>query len=199
MDIKVLIVSSAIAYFLGSIPWGFILVKLFVKKDVREIGSGNIGATNVTRTGNKFLGILTLLLDGLKGYFSIYIADYLSKGDYRIVLLAGILAILGHCYTVFLNFKGGKGVATSAGVFLALKPICVLYAFILFLVVVAIKKYVSLGSILSALSFPLFLYLTGERNIYLIVGSLIVALVIVYRHKENISRLIKGEENKLKL
>ncbi len=199
MDVKILIISSVIAYFLGSIPWGYILVKLFVRKDVREIGSGNIGATNVTRTGSKFLGVLTLILDGLKGYVSIYIADYLSKGDYRIVLLAGILAIFGHCYTIFLKFKGGKGVATSAGVFLALKPICVLYSLIFFLVVVAIKRYVSLGSILGALSFPLFLYLTGERDPYLIVGSLLVALIIVYRHKENIDRLLKGQENKIKL
>ncbi len=198
MNAKILIISSLIAYFLGSIPWGYLLVKIFVKKDVREIGSGNIGATNVTRTGNKFLGILTLILDALKGFFAVHIAFILSNGDYRITILGGIFAILGHCYTIFLKFKGGKGVATSAGVFLAIKPICVLFSFFLFIVVVAIKRYVSLGSILGALSFPLFLFLMGEKDIFLILGSLIVAIIIVIRHRENIQRLLKGKENKLK-
>src|SRR5262245_39906239 len=154
---------ALVAYLLGSIPFGYILVKLFLKQDIRQTGSGNIGATNVARSGAKGLAIATLLLDAAKGFLAVAIANVMwpyrldpeiHTGNYLPLALAALFAIIGHGFPVWLNFKGGKGVATALGAFAALAPLAVLAVLAVFLVTLAITRYVSLGSILSALVFP---------------------------------------------
>jgi glycerol-3-phosphate acyltransferase PlsY len=148
-----------VAYLLGSIPFGFLLVWLVRKEDIRAKGSGNIGATNVLRSGAKGLGVLTFVLDGSKGYAAVAVADFLGRGQdpmtlNHIAIVAGLFVILGHMFPAWLRFKGGKGVATAFGVFLALSPWAALSALSLWLVVVALTRYVSLASILAAVVLP---------------------------------------------
>src|SRR5262244_1538165 len=159
----------AVSYLLGSIPFGYLLVKVFRGEDIRLSGSGNIGATNVARSGAKGLGILTLVLDALKGYLAVLHAGYLAHQDlqhadialrqpdlvYHMMALAALAAVTGHIFPVWLKFKGGKGVATALGVFIPLFPKALLVSLIIFVVCVAISRYVSLGSILATLSFPI--------------------------------------------
>src|SRR5580765_2121806 len=148
------LISIPLAYLLGSIPFGYILVRLFRHEDIRAMGSGNIGATNVVRSGAKGLGILTLLLDTLKGYAAVFIAQHIAAPlgppqAYEIPVASALAAVLGHCFPVWLGFRGGKGVATALGVFLALAPLTVLWLVILFVVIVFFTRYISLGSIVA--------------------------------------------------
>jgi acyl phosphate:glycerol-3-phosphate acyltransferase len=193
-----------IAYLLGSIPTGYLLVRFFRKQDIRNIGSGNIGATNVIRSGAKGLGAATFLLDLLKGCCAVWVgaalAPYLlpSWPIRNVEALAAVCAVLGHMFPVWLRFKGGKGVATGFGVFLVAAPWAALSAFAVFLLILAISRFVSLGSILGAASFPVFAWflVTGERPVFFLAVQAIVALLIMVKHHENIRRLFAGTESK---
>lgn len=191
------LVSIPIAYLLGSIPFGYLLVRFFRKEDIRATGSGNIGATNVVRSGAKGLGIATLLLDLGKAYLGVTIARHLAPGNYDLQVAAGVAAILGHVYPVWLRFKGGKGVASGLGVFIALAPWASLCIFGVFLVVVLLTRYVSLASIVAAATFPLFgFYFQPQRSPMVIFGFLFIPLLIIAKHHQNIQRLLKGTESR---
>jgi glycerol-3-phosphate acyltransferase PlsY len=188
------------AYFLGSIPFGLLLAKLFGGSDVRKAGSGNIGATNVARVAGPVAGILTLLLDAAKGSAAVVLAARLTNESAMWMMVAGFLALIGHCFPVWLRFKGGKGVATAAGVFLALCPPAMLGALLLFILVVAFWRYVSLGSIAAAAAIPLLMYLLWAPHHapphVVTFGSLAIAMLVIYKHDANIQRLVEGEEPK---
>lgn len=193
--------TLAIAYLLGSIPFGYILVRLFRKEDIRTTGSGNIGATNVVRSGAKGLGILTLLLDLLKGVAAVLIARHLAPGTpgfpSDLAVLAGVAAVLGHIFPVWLGFKGGKGVATALGVFLALAPFAALCSLGVFIAVFSFTRYVSLASILAAVFLPLFaMLLMTDRSPIFIGGVIFLALLVIAKHRANIARLMSGTENR---
>ena len=209
------IIVAIIAYLLGSIPFGYILVRVFTGADVRAQGSGNIGATNVARTGKKGLAIATLILDALKGAVAVVIGFQFGGSEgytyhrpipasavhdsYSLMAIAALFAILGHMYPVWLKFKGGKGVATGLGVFLALAPKAVLIVLIFFLLIVGVTRFVSLGSILAAGVFPFaFYYLHPQHGTPLIMTMISgVSLLIIWKHRENIRRLVAGNENRL--
>jgi acyl phosphate:glycerol-3-phosphate acyltransferase len=221
---KLVLIIVAVSYLLGSIPFGYLLVRVFRGQDVRKTGSGNIGATNVARTGSKALAIATLLLDALKGYAAVAIAFRLATTkrfegqlstslydqstqslDSRTVLLlaalAAFVAILGHMFTMWLHFKGGKGVATAAGSFIALAPRALLLALLLFVLVVALTRYVSLGSLIAVATFPFLVWwLSPPENTTVLLLLLIGAssLLIIMRHKDNIRRLLAGTENRFR-
>lgn len=198
-----LTVTLLAAYLLGSIPFGIFMARLFGGADVRRSGSGNIGATNVARVVGPLAGILTLLLDGAKGFFAVWLAARWMHGEALAMVLAGLFAMLGHCFPVWLGFRGGKGVATAAGVFLALCPPAMLAAFILFLLVVGFWRYVSLASIAAAAALPLLIYLLWAPRFAppqsVTLTSLAIAALVIYQHRGNISRLARGEEPKFSL
>ena len=183
------------AYLLGSIPTGLLLGKA-LGVNIREAGSGNIGATNVYRTMGRKVGILTLLGDCLKGVIPVLVAKWLGLPDLWIAAV-GLAAFLGHVYTIFLGFKGGKGVATALGVFLATSPLSVLIAIGVFAVVLYSWRYVSLASITAAVVIPILVWLI-ELKPELIVMSFLIATIVIFRHRENIARLRAGTENRFK-
>jgi glycerol-3-phosphate acyltransferase PlsY len=199
---------AAASYLLGSIPVGYLLVRIFRKQDIRAIGSGNIGATNVLRSGGKGLGAATFLLDVLKGCSAIWLAAFiysilapgLASGIHlrNMEAVAAICAVLGHMFPVWLKFKGGKGVATGFGVFLVASTWAALAAIGVFILVTLISRYVSVASILGAASFPLFAWLmaSGYRPPLFIAAQYIVAFLIIAKHHQNIRRLINGTESK---
>jgi len=182
------------AYFLGSIPTGVILAKAFGKVDPRTLGSKNIGATNVFRTAGKKLGALTLLGDILKGIIPVAIARGALDSYFWIGAIA-LAAFLGHLYPIFLKFKGGKGIATGLGVFLALSPLPAVLSLLVFGVVVYKWRFVSLGSLSATAAFPILLALLNPHRIY-IPFAIIIGILIFYRHRENIQRLTAGKESK---
>jgi len=219
---KLTLIIVVVSYLLGSIPFGYLLVRIFSGQDVRQTGSGNIGATNVARTGSKGLAVATLLLDALKGYAAVAFALWLaesrrfeaggpssvyhrtpemmdSRTIFLLAALAAFCAVLGHIFTVWLRFRGGKGVATAVGAFAALAPRAIVVALVLFVIVVALTRYVSLGSIAGAAAFPFFVWWlnpvehTTPPILLLIVAS---SLLIIIRHKDNIRRLLAGTENR---
>jgi glycerol-3-phosphate acyltransferase PlsY len=185
-----------IAYLLGSIPFGYILVRLSDGKDIRSIGSGNIGATNVFRT-NRLNGALTYLLDAGKGYLAVLIAGWMG-GDTGWQAAAAFIAIIGHIFTVWLGFKGGKGVSTGCGAYLALSPAAVLTTLLVFAVTLALTRYMSVAAILATALFPVWALLYREPTPVLLWGSL-GALLIVAKHHQNIRRLITKTERKFVL
>ncbi|HOD76438.1 MAG TPA: glycerol-3-phosphate 1-O-acyltransferase PlsY [Syntrophorhabdaceae bacterium] len=182
------------AYFLGSIPVGVMLGRL-KGVDPRKTGSGNIGATNVMRAAGKKLGVVTLILDAAKGFVPVALATLLGV-PLCVVALVGLVAFLGHVFPVFLRFKGGKGVATALGVYLAISPVTILAAFVVFVIVAAIWRYVSLASMIGATVVPIGLYLIGAPWSF-VVMAVLITLVVIVRHKDNITRLVKGTESKL--
>jgi glycerol-3-phosphate acyltransferase PlsY len=188
------------AYLLGSIPFGLLLARLLGGLDVRNAGSGNIGATNVARAAGPFAGILTLLLDAAKGAFAVLLAARLSGDSSTWMMIAAIASLIGHCYPIWLNFHGGKGVATAAGFFLVLSPIAFGIAITIFIVVAVFTRFVSLGSISAAAAMPLLIYLLwAPRHApppTVTFGALAVSLLILYKHDANIQRLVNGEEPK---
>ncbi len=200
------VLAACAGYLLGSIPFGYLLVRLVRNEDIREKGSGNIGATNVIRSGSKGLGALTFVLDVLKGFFAVILCGFVMgrtgfPPDPRanVVALAALCAILGHVYTVWLGFRGGKGVATAFGVFLALAPWAALAALGVFIIVFAIFRYVSLGSILSAAAFPAFALLLPdalriERTSWVTAVLFLAPLTLIVKHHQNIARLLSGSE-----
>ena len=190
------VVAAAISYILGSIPNGLILGKAIWGVDLRQHGSKNIGATNAWRTIGKAGGISIFALDFLKGAISAYLGLHLGGSELAGVL-CGILAIAGHSWSVFLAFKGGKGVATGLGVIAALMPEVTLIVFAVWFAIVYFTGYVSLGSIISAALVPILTLFFGLHTEFLILG-LIAAVFIIYRHKSNIERLLNGTESKIK-
>ena len=184
-----------IAYLIGSVPFGLLLTRLAGAGDVRRIGSGNIGATNVLRTGRKGLALATLALDLLKGALPVWLAHRYLGPDMAVIV--GLGAVLGHCFPVWLKFQGGKGVATAAGVVIALTPAVAAIAIAVFLLAVLASRYVSLGSILGAVTAAPTAYLMGyvqAAELYLL-----LALIIVLKHAGNIRRLTQGNESRLNL
>jgi glycerol-3-phosphate acyltransferase PlsY len=190
----------AAAYLLGSIPFGLLVGKLFGGADVRTAGSGNIGATNVARVAGPLAGIFTLLLDAAKGALAVVLAARLSDQSSTWMIIAGLCALVGHCFPIWLGFHGGKGVATAAGVFLMLCPPALLGSVILFVLVVLYWRYVSLGSMSAAAAMPLLIYFFWAPHhappYAVTFGSLAAALLIVYKHDGNIQRLVQGDEPK---
>lgn len=191
------------AYLLGSIPFGYLAARAAGKGDIRRRGSGNIGATNVTRVAGWVPGMLTLLLDAGKGYFAVWLAARITGGSIRWMVLAGLLALVGHLYPVWLGFRGGRGVATGVGIFL---PVCwqaVAIAVVVWIAVVAFWRYVSLASITAAASLPLLIYLLyapGHAPPVAVSAATSAAMVLVIlRHQSNIVRLLSGTEPKLTL
>ncbi|HEY8459257.1 MAG TPA: glycerol-3-phosphate 1-O-acyltransferase PlsY [Blastocatellia bacterium] len=198
------IASFLIAYLLGSIPFGFLIVKLARGADIRETGSGGTGATNVSRKAGKAAGLATLALDALKGAAAVIVARWLTgeAGTSWVVAGAAALAVVGHCFPVWLKFKAGKGVATGLGVFLTVAPWATLAALAVFIIVVWRTRYVSLGSIIAAAFLPIWILLTHiwiepVTDFAPIMAALCaVSTVIILKHSENIKRLMAGEENK---
>jgi len=182
-----------IGYLLGSIPFGFLIVRVSAGADIRRQGSGNIGATNVFRK-SRWAGVGTLLLDGGKGYLAVLIARWMG-GDPAWQAIAALAAILGHVFTVWLRFKGGKGVATGCGAYLAICPAAVVTTLVVFVLTVAVTRYISLASVLATGAFPLWAYLYGEPVSVLLWGAL-GASVIILKHHQNIRRLFAGTESK---
>jgi glycerol-3-phosphate acyltransferase PlsY len=201
-----ILLTLALAYLLGSIPFGYLLVRIFLHQDIRATGSGNIGATNVARSGKKGLAILTLALDAFKGYTAVYLALQVAR-HFRpgvsvtlstLAAMAAVICVLANIFPVWLRFKGGKGIATALGVFLALVPLVALCALGLFILTVAVTRYVSLGSILAAASIPVFtVLLIAPRSVMLLPCVSIISIVCIWRHSANISRLLKGTESRL--
>jgi glycerol-3-phosphate acyltransferase PlsY len=182
-------------YLLGSIPCGLVLTRLTGAPDPRKVGSGNIGATNVLRSGGKALGIITLIFDILKGLIPTLAASLILK-NISLVCLVGLLAFLGHLFPIYLKFKGGKGVATAIGVMLILMPKALLTSLICFLIVILIWRMVSLGSLLASVLLPLWGGLWGYPKPCVILSG-IIALFIIIRHKANIKRILSGTESKM--
>jgi glycerol-3-phosphate acyltransferase PlsY len=191
------------AYLLGSIPFGLLLAKLLGGADVRKAGSGNIGATNVARVAGLVAGMLTLILDAGKGAAAVLLAGRLSNESATWMMIAALAALVGHCFSVWLKFKGGKGVAAAAGVFLVLCPPAFLGAVILFVLIVLLWRYVSLGSISAAAAMPLLIYFFWAPHhappLVITFGTLAAALLIVYKHNGNLRRLVEGTEPKFSL
>ena len=202
------------AYLLGSVPFGFLVAK--VKGiDIRNVGSGNIGATNAMRVLGKPAGIFVLIMDALKGYLACGVLPALIFNllaphgpsaffqsepvelQTRLTVLAGICAVLGHNYTCWLKFKGGKGIATSAGVYLALAPWAVLVALIVFIMALLLTKYVSVGSMAAAAALSITVWIMTPHNLLLALVTTALAAMAIYKHKSNIQRLIAGTENRL--
>ncbi len=189
------------AYFVGSIPFGWLVGKLFFRKDIRKAGSGNIGATNALRQFGTVTGLAVLALDIAKGLFIGFFAKSIfPPGDIGIPLM-GLMVIVGHVLPVTLLFKGGKGVATAGGVFIALTPVPVLICLAVFIVVTALSRYVSLGSIIAATGLFIALLaaqaIRGAYDIPMLVFTALVVLLIIWKHRQNISRLLQGTEHKL--
>jgi glycerol-3-phosphate acyltransferase PlsY len=188
------------AYFLGSIPFGVILARLFGGADVRKAGSGNIGATNVVRVAGPLAGILTLFLDIAKGAGAVLLAERLADHSAAWMMIAAFAALVGHCFSVWLKFRGGKGVATAAGAFLVLSPLACLAAVILFLLMVIFWRYVSLGSLSAAAAMPLLTYfLWAPRRappLAVTYGTVAVTLLVLFKHRGNLQRLLHGAEPK---
>ena len=182
------------SFLLGSIPFGY-LIGRFKGIDVKESGSGNIGATNVSRVLGKKYGLVVLVPDALKGAIPVFLLGYLGY-PLTVRILSGILAILGHCFSPFMGFKGGKGVATSLGVFIIVSPEATFLSLLLFLAVVLLTRFVSLGSIISSLFFPLFFYFSCSKNVLDLTLVIFGSLVVILRHRSNIVRLLKGEEKR---
>jgi len=185
----------SVAYLIGSIPFGYLIVRRKIGADIRQTGSGGTGATNVSRRAGKAAGILTLLLDAAKGSVAVLIAKALT-GDDWVIAAAAIAALVGHIFPVWLGFRGGKGVATGVGIFLVLAPVSVLCAGVVFIAIVALTRYVSLGSIVAAILIPVFVWLQSDLRPSLI-AAIVGAALIVFAHRGNIQRLASHTESRI--
>jgi len=208
------ILLIVIVYVIGSIPFSFLVVRMFSGADIRRHGSGNVGATNVMRNFGKWPGLLALGLDIAKGYLAIVVArelvsHFTASPDINLgnppfhvfpsfwIGLAGLVAVLGHIFPVWLHFRGGKGVATATGVFLAIDPRAILMATIVFAIVVLMTHYVSLASMLAAASIPLLMRFATHQPFWIVIFSITIAVIIILKHYGNVARLARGEERKL--
>lgn len=199
------------AYLIGSIPFSWIVVRLFKKIDIRAVGSGNVGATNVLRNAGKRAGLLALLLDGFKGWIVVILAKVVANsavwpfdvdGTSAVdspsfwVGLAALVVVVGHMFPVWLNFRGGKGVATGAGAYLGIHPLALLFTFLTFVIVLTLVRFVSIGSMAAAAVFPLFLrYVTGGTT-WEIIFSVAIGLLVIVKHRTNVARILSGEEKR---
>ena len=188
------LLAILIAYALGAIPFGYLLTRFTTGQDVRSQGSGNIGATNVLRTAGRVAGVATLVLDMAKGFAAVWIAGYLTDGSAGWMADAALAVMVGHAFPVFLGFKGGKAVATFFGAFLYLTPVPALAALIVFVITVAVTRYISAGSILASATFPFGVWLIEHASWNVLLAALIAAAIVVYRHKENLRRMRTGKE-----
>ena len=196
---KLLLPVLAISYLLGSIPFGYLLVRFFRKEDIRAQGSGNIGATNVARSGGKSLGIVTLLLDLAKGLAAVLVARHLAPGmpgfPSDLAVWSAVAAVAGHIFPVWLGFRGGKGVATALGVFLALAPIVALAGVGVFALLVLTTRFVGLASVVAAAVLPFFaLLLLPDRTPVFLGGIIGISLLVIVKHHGNVTRLLRGTE-----
>jgi len=189
------IVIVIVAYLIGSIPFGYLIVRRKIGADIRQTGSGGTGATNVSRRAGKAAGILTLLLDAAKGSVAVLIAKAVA-GDDWVIAAAAIAALVGHIFPVWLGFRGGKGVATGVGIFLVLAPVALLCAGVVFVAIVALTRYVSLGSIVAAILIPVFVWLLSDLR-PLLIAAIVGAALIVFAHRGNIQRLASGTESRI--
>ncbi|MGA2326083.1 MAG: glycerol-3-phosphate 1-O-acyltransferase PlsY [Bryobacteraceae bacterium] len=185
------------AYLVGGIPFGYVLVRLRTGRDVRAMGSGNIGATNVLRTTSRTLGVVTLLLDIGKGYLAVWAAGRLTGGSPVWMSAAALAVMAGHAFPVFLKFRGGKAVASFVGAFLCLTPLALAAALAILVAVVAWKRYISLGSIAAAAALPLAAWLISRPAPPVIAAAAAAGAFVIWRHQENIARLRAGKENVL--
>jgi acyl phosphate:glycerol-3-phosphate acyltransferase len=183
-----------ISYLMGSIPFGFILTKIFLKKDIRDIGSGNIGATNALRTGNKLIGYTTLILDMSKAIIPVI---YVKIHFPELIFIASLCAFLGHVFPVWLKFKGGKGIATYVGILFSINILFGAIFITSWLVIYVLTKYSSLSSIIGSISIPAYLLVTGQNNN--VIFFIIMFVLIFFTHRENIKRLKNKEESKTKI
>jgi len=190
---KILLVVAA--YLIGSIPFGYLIVRGKGRGDIRETGSGGTGATNVSRRAGKAAGVLTLLLDAAKGCIAVLIARTVS-GDDWVIAAAAIAALVGHIFPVWLGFRGGKGVATGVGIFLVLAPIALLCAGVIFVAIVLLTRFVSLGSITAAVLIPVLVWLQYDSQ-SLLTAAIVGAALIVFAHRGNIQRLVSGTESRI--
>ena len=183
-----------ISYLVGSIPFGFLLTKIFLKKDIREVGSGNIGATNALRTGNKLIGYSTLVLDITKAVLTVLIVKFYYN---EFIYISSLLIFIGHVFPIWLKFKGGKGVATYLGILFCLNYKLAIIFIVVWLIIFLISKYSSLSSLLASLIIPIYQFIfVGESNYYFYI---ILFILIFYTHRENIKRLINKTESKTKI
>jgi glycerol-3-phosphate acyltransferase PlsY len=187
--------STVLAYFIGGLPFGYWFVLLTAGKDIRTMGSGNIGATNVHRTLGGKAGAIVLVLDICKGLLAVWLAAMLTRNDPLGLALSACAVMVGHCYPVLLHFKGGKAVACFIGAFAYIAPLALAVVLVIFLVVVALSRHISLGSIVGALLFPIAVWLIYHPAPPILAASVFAALLIVYRHRGNITRLRQGNEH----
>lgn len=194
---KMLIAVILFSFLIGSFPTAYLITKIFYGKDIRKLGSGNPGATNVFRCVSKIVGIITFVIDAGKGFIPVFVASRLFPAESRYIpILCGSLSVIGHMWTPFLGFKGGKGVATGAGVFLGVFPGATVLSMVVFMTVLFIFKYVSIGSIVASFSMPIFLAIFGE-SLPIIVISFCLAVVILWKHKSNIEKIIEKKRKKI--
>lgn len=192
-----IIIAILISYLIGSIPSGLLLTKSVLKKDVRNYGSGNIGATNVARVMGLKAGVLVAVFDILKGFLGVLVGQAIIGDPVSVyVLLVAMAAIAGHDWSIFLGFTGGKGVATTFGVILRLYPLAFLVYALIWLFLVIKTRYVSLGSIIGSLSLPFVIYFSGFSGAHILFGALL-SLFVIFTHRANINRLMNGEENRM--
>ena len=187
------IITALVSYLFGSIPFGYLFTKILLKKDIRNVGSGNIGATNVLRTGNKSLGYLTLVLDIAKAVMPVI---YIKLNYPDLVYISALCAFLGHLFPIWLKFKGGKGVATLVGILISINIYYALIFGIVWILTFLISKYSSLSSLFASISIPIYLLIVDQGNI---IFFIIMFVLIFYTHRENIKRLINKEETKSKI
>jgi acyl phosphate:glycerol-3-phosphate acyltransferase len=191
-----LVLSAVVAYLLGAVPVGFLVARAFGIGDIRRHGSGTIGMTNVLRTAGKMPAVLTLIGDVVKGMLAVWLGAHVAGATPADVPVVAVAAVAGNCWSVFLRFRGGKGVATGLGALLVLVPWAIAPSALVFLAVVATTRYVSLGSLLGAIGVPVVALVLGYP-VRSVIAAFCVALIIVLRHRENIERLLRGTENRL--
>lgn len=195
--------TTVAAYFLGSIPFGYLIVRLTAGRDIRSEGSGNIGAANVTRRAGAWAGIATLVLDASKGTLGVWLAQHASRGNIRWMMLAAVAAVVGHVFPVWLRFQGGKGVATGLGVMLLICSKAVAIALLLWILVVGFWRYASLGSMATAAAMPIFVYFLyappHAPALPVSLGAVAISVLVLWMHRANLQRLIRGTENRLNL
>lgn len=189
------LLAVVIAFLIGGIPFGYLLVKLTTGRDVRSLGSGNIGATNVLRTTGGAIAVAVLLLDIAKGFLAVWLADRLTHGSPVWMSAAALAVMFGHTYPIFLKFKGGKAVASFIGAFLYLTPAALASVLLVFVVVVAATRHISLGSIIAAGTFPLAVWMILHPPAPIVIAALIAAALIIVRHRANIERIRAGNEH----
>ena len=188
-----------LAYFLGGIPFGYVFVRFAMGKDIRTLGSGNIGATNVHRSAGHKAGVVVLLLDIAKGFLAVWLAALITHNSPEALALAAVAVMVGHAFPILLRFRGGKAVACFIGAFLYIAPLALLAVLVVFVVVVAFSKFISLGSIAAAILFPIAVWQIMHPAPPILIASVFAALLIVLRHRGNIERLVAGTENAFSL